>query len=397
MATRACRTFEARGSFEDRRRQRLAAFQPCVRPRIARLIAAGPQFEDLADSFPALLFALATDHGQGARRDLALLLVREGAPLRDIAAALRLPNWLRRVPPQALERRLPDFPLDDAFAIAATSRLSAGLDDPGAWLDRLAAAQALLGRAFALWALKEARFWQPQFLDEDLAWMLAWAWASQTPGFHGHRYLRTPWHPAIGWKRASEETALWRKRVELIGALANGPRAPWFENGEIIGLTIEHLQTPADFVTESVVMDNCLDQYATHLSYGRVQIYSVRRKGKPVADVELTLRSDEVTMPAIAQIRGPRNRRASPLIWQAVHAWLGAQQFRKLSAQPTPPRLARAALADFWSPLVGELEALGYPDKAPWPVRSNRQPAKRARASRRIPARPLLDAETGPA
>lgn len=394
MRPEICRTLEVEDGRDERRRQRLAAFPAAVRPQISRFTGGAPRLEDLAESFPALLFALATKYGSAPARRDASRLVLDGAPLRDVAHALNFPMWLRRIPASALQRPLPQFPLDDAYATAANARLSACLETPEVWLDRLGCAHALLGRPFSLWALGEARFWHSPFLDEDFAWMLAWAWASSTPGFKGYRFLRTPWHPAIGWKRATEETALWRKRVDLISALANGPRTPWFESGEVMGLTIEHLNTPGDFIAESIVMDNCLDQYATHLSYGRVQVYSVRRQGKPVADVELTLRTDEVTMPAIAQIRGPRNRRASPLIWQAVHAWLGEQTFRRLAPQPTTPGLMRAALADFWSPLACELEAVGYPDKTPWPVRSARYRRRPAKRTRTPPARDLDNLET---
>ena len=37
-------------------------------------------------------------------------------------------------------------------------------------------------------------------------------------------------------------------------------------------------------------------------------------------------------MPAIRQLRGVRNRRAPPEVWQATYAWLGAQATRPIPA-----------------------------------------------------------------
>lgn len=164
----------------------------------------------------------------------------------------------------------------------------------------------------------------------------------------------------MSWKRAQEEVGIWRKRIDLVGALADTDRDPWFADGQALGYEIVGLASIAEVLAESVAMENCLDQYAAHLAYGRIRVFSIRRDGRPVADVELALRSDETTMPTIAQVRGPRNRRAPPAVWQAVHAWLGAQPFRPLNAAPTPPAASREALKVFWEPYVRALGTSGY-------------------------------------
>lgn len=342
-----------------RRRRRLHAFRPQFRLDIASLTLGWPPVEDLADSFPALLFALATGYGSTASRAAAFGLIEAGAPLKDAAAVLGLPLWLRRVPAGALQQPLPMLPADADFAAQIHNHIPADAPECASWLDRVLLALTLAGRDFALWMAREPRLLPPSTTDEDFQWMLAWCWASMHPRSPGHALLRLAWSPAIGWKRARDEVVLWKKRIDLVGALSDPERDTWFADGQALGYDIVGLGSVAEFLAESMAMENCLDQYAAHLSYGRVRVFSVRRNGRPVADVELTLRADEITMPTISQVRGPRNRRASPHVWQAVHAWLGAQPFRALNAAPTSPTRARDALKAFWGPYHKVLAAEG--------------------------------------
>ena len=88
-----------------RRRRRMLSFHSSVRERIEELSSASRALEDLADSFPALLFAMATGYATPARQRKALHLVVEGAPLRTAASALGLAWWTRRLPAQAFGGR----------------------------------------------------------------------------------------------------------------------------------------------------------------------------------------------------------------------------------------------------------------------------------------------------
>ena len=346
--------------FAVRRRRRLGVFRPAYRLDIARLTLNWPKVEDLADSFPALLFALATGYGTAKLRETAFRMIDAGAPLKDVAAVLALPMWLRRIPAEAFSQALPALPADPDFAASVLPRIPECPRECCIWFDRVLTAFTLVGRDFALWAAREPRLMPPASTDEALQWLLAWGWASRSPRAPGHALLRSAWSPAMSWKRAQEEVGIWRKRIDLVGALADTDRDPWFADGQALGYEIVGLASIAEVLAESVAMENCLDQYAAHLAYGRIRVFSIRRDGRPVADVELALRSDETTMPTIAQVRGPRNRRAPPAVWQAVHAWLGAQPFRPLNAAPTPPAASREALKVFWEPYVRALGTSGY-------------------------------------
>ncbi len=346
-----------------RRAGRLRQFRLTFRKPISAVMAASSAVEDLADSFPALLFALSTGYGSADQRQAAIRLIVSGAQLKEVAAALDLPFWLRRLPASALTQALPAMPSDPDFAAMVANRMPATSKDCGSWFDRLLLTYKLIGRDFALWAIREPRFQPLVSNEDDLQWMFAWAWASTRKTSRGYALIRVPWTPAMTWKRAREEISLWRKRIDLISALAGPPRDPWFADGSLQGHEFIGLATVDAFIAESAIMENCLDQYAAHLAYGRVRVFSVRRNGRPIANVELSLRSDDASMPCISQIRGLRNRRASPMVWQAVHAWLGSQPFRALSAAPTSNIASRDALRDFWRPYVESVQSAGLPPR----------------------------------
>jgi hypothetical protein len=379
-----------------RRRRRLHAFRPPFRRYVAGLTSCSAAVEDLADSFPALLFAMATGYGTAAQREAAFQAIEDGLSLKEAAALLGLPLWLRRIPASALGEPLPRLPCDEAFSAEVINRIPDGAAECAAWLDRVLIGQTIVGRDMALWIAREPRLLPPLTSEDSFHWIIAWAWASITPGSPGHAMLRGAWAPDIGLKRTIDEVAIWRKRIDLVGALADTERDPWFANGTAGGFEIVQLASVQDFIAESAAMENCLDQYAAHLAYGRVRIFSVRKDGRPVADVELTLRSDDSSMACVSQIRGPRNRRAAPFVWQAVTSWLAAQPLRALRAASTPSLLARAALDRFWQPYHVDVQARGLAHRLTGPQSSQdlarrRMAQPRAEAQARAAA-PQVDA-----
>lgn len=346
-----------------RRRRRLSTFcQPWRRP-IAALTARTIRAEDLADSFPGLLFALVTRYGDSRERQRALACIEAGLPLKCAADALGLPMWLRRLPPEAFATPLPVMPADAEFALAVTNRIPLRALDVTAWFDRVVYALKMVGRDYAMWVAKAPRILPLSTSEEDFRWLTAWAWYSTQSAGGAHALLRRPWSPAMSWKKARDEVAIWRKRIDLAATLGRGIRDAWFVDGHALGFDIVALRTVDQFVAESAAMENCLDQYAARLTYGRVRVFSVRRRGASIASLELSLRSDDATTPAITQLRGPRNRRVSTQVWQAIHAWLGGQPFRELSGQPSDPASARETLRALWHPYLEALRAAGVAER----------------------------------
>ena len=158
-----------------RRQRRIEAFHPHYRRFIADLTSCSPALEDLADTFPALLFALATGYATPAKRERAFDLVSSGAPLREAADALGLAWWLRKLPPQAFTAPLPAFP-------RSGFRLAHRRPDPARSPSGPALARARQpcpgdgGRHYALWVAR-----QPDLAgspDDLFKFMAAWAWFS---------------------------------------------------------------------------------------------------------------------------------------------------------------------------------------------------------------------------
>ncbi len=315
--------------------------------------------EDLATTFPALLFALTTGYATPERRRAALLAVMTGARLKMAAQILGLPFWMRRLPPAALTGPLPELPDDRDFALAIVPALPKDPEAVLPWLDFIGFAERLAGRDICLWFIRNPRLAPPHVSPSDALWMLAWAFYGKHPETIAGRIQRRPWAMRVGARLAREETANWRKRIEGLLALGTGFPNSWFADGQAMGYEIVALRTPEDLFRECAAMRNCLDLYALRLGHMRSRLFSVRAKGKPVATLELGLRNDEVGVPFIVQLRGVGNRRAAPQVWQAVHAWMGSQSFAHLDRTPRPKRMSLVLRREIWAPLTEAASAIG--------------------------------------
>jgi hypothetical protein len=344
--------------FPDAVAARVAAFPPAYRRSVLVLARGGAALADLADSFPALLFALASGYADAGRRERARALVCQGAPLRSAADAIGLAWWLRRLPPQALAAPLPRFPVDLDFSVRVAGLLPGDAAAAAAWFARLCDALETGGRDYALWIARQGNL--PGRTQDFFALLAAWAWFSGQPGLLGQRLVRKPWTAAMSFRRADEELAAWRQRLRLIDCLGSGIETPWLADGSACGLRFVALRTVDDFITESALLENCLDQYADHLLSGTAAVYSIRKGERRIACVEIGLHDAEVTMPTVVQLRAARNRRAPPEVWQATFAWLGSQRLLPLA----PTRLApnggarRQARRQLWRPYLEHLRGM---------------------------------------
>src|SRR5262245_14077393 len=345
----------------DTRRRRLQTFPPAYRRFHADLTLCSRELEDLADSFPALLFALVSGYASPERRGRCFELVAAGAPLREAADALGLGWWLRRLPPHAFTAPLPHFPLDQDFALRIGNLIPGDERAIPLWLARVSHAfEAGGGAEYALWIGRQADLAAPP--DDLFLFMAAWAWFSGHPGLPGHRFLRRPWTPEMSFKRAREELTAWRQRLRLIESLGPGIERTWLVDGPASGFDFVALRTVDDFIAESEALENCLDQYADQLHAGVTAVFSIRKGARRVACVEIGMHDEEVTMPTIVQLRAARNRRAPPEVWQATFSWLGSQRLEPLSPLRHAPKPTKRieARRKLWSPYLEALAGTRY-------------------------------------
>ena len=87
-----------------------------ARREVRRLMRSSPRLADLATVFPGAVHALATKRGPADARDKAIGLVEDGAALKSVARVLDLPLWLRRLPPEAFQKKIEDLPNGELFA-----------------------------------------------------------------------------------------------------------------------------------------------------------------------------------------------------------------------------------------------------------------------------------------
>ena len=349
---------------ELRRELRLDAFHPDYRRRIGELTGSSAALEDLADSFPGLLFALASDYATADQSRRAFEMIHDGVALREVANALGLPWWLRKLPPRAFATPLPKFPLDRDFTFRISNLIPRDDQLLPTWLTHVGHACEASGPDYALWIARQPDLTDP--LGDMFRVMAAWAWFSQRENYPGHRLLRRPWSCEMSFRRACEELAAWRQRLRLVECLGPGIESPWLADGTALNFEFVALRTVDDFIAESEALDNCLDQYADHLHSGRTAVFSIRKGERRVACVEIGLHDEEATMPNIVQLRAARNRRAPPEIWQATYAWLGGQALEPLSPERNVPKPIRRAEArrKMWSPYLAFLA--GTPHEPPF-------------------------------
>jgi hypothetical protein len=350
----------ADGGIEDavgRRTRRIEAFAPAYRRFVQELANCCRHVEDLADSFPALLFALATGYGTSAGRQAAFAHIAAGDPLRQAADVLGLPWWLRRLPAQAFTGPLGPVPSASDFSTRVVPLIPAQPAVTAPWLERVLYAYQAGHAEFALWVGRQFRGAKPQGSERSFIELTAWAWHALNCDNPGHRLLRRSWEPGLSARRAAEEVGAWRQRIALHLCLGEGIADTWLAEGSALGYDFVALRTAHDFIAEAEAMDNCLDQYAKRLECGAVRVFSVRRQGRIVADLEIAAHEHEFGMPMITQLKSARNRRAPLEAWQAAYAWLGSQSIR-----PAAPDLALLAgprhdqrLIEFWRPYLETL------------------------------------------
>ena len=340
----------------DRVENQLQRFALPYRHFIRSLTCCSKRMEDLLFSFPGLGFALATGYGSIAERAEAFELIDAGQSLKAAAEAVKLPWWMRRLPPEAFTEPLRGWTQSAEFARVIVQHIPEERQRAMHWFRRVQLALDLAGEDFALWiAWRTKTAERPRDLNR-IVLLGAWAFFSKQKDTLGRRLVSHPFTGGCGFSRAVEAAHVWKKRADLAVALGSGLPDCWYQGREVCGYLFLPLATVEDYLREAEAMGNCLDQYGLRVATGTSRVFSIRKGGRPVANLELGPHDDDPSMPAVEQLRGVHNRQVGPDIWQAVYAFLGSEKPRPLPLIAGPDHSQSLATAkQIWEPFVSQI------------------------------------------
>lgn len=326
-------------------------FHPTVRAGVRRFVYTSSRVADLATVFPGAVYALAARHGPAVRRRKALELIENGALLKEVARALELPLWLRRLPPEAFRRDLGVMAQSDAFARRIANHLPRAAGESALWLEAVLFGCKAADEYFALWLASQVLYHDTADADQLLAALAAYAWFSGATGTLGYSLVVVPWRPEMAFDTALCAAKSWLNRVRLILQIRPGTISDsWLAAGEANGFSLEPLVDYTQILAEAQAMHNCADQYADRLARERCRLFSMRRRGQRVATVEVGAHPREPGMLTITQLKARHNMPASSEVWQAAYSWLAAQ--KDLRRMPALVLQERPLNAEVWESLM---------------------------------------------
>lgn len=341
----------------------MARFHGRRRTAVRRLAQRSPRLADLALTFPAALYALASRHGTPKRRERALALIEAGAPLREVSAALDLPLWLRRLPPDAFSGKLGAIPASDVFARRIANHLPTPSDHSAFWLKSVLFGARACDDAFALWLAQQSVFHDEGEPEHLFGLIAAYAAISAGPPSRAKSLIVVPWRPEMAIDTAVCAAKSWLNRMRLVLQLREGVISdPWLEPGEARGYEFVPLLDDNAILAESQAMQNCADQYADRLARDKCRLFSIRRRGARLATLEIGPHPREAGVLAISQLKARHNLPATADVWQAAHAWLGNQTaLKRATIGPAPERPLDA---EVWTHLLATYRS--QKGGAPW-------------------------------
>lgn len=329
----------------------VSRFDPTLRARTRRLVSSSPRIADLGIVFPGALHALASGRSTPKRRQKALELIAEGAPLRDVAVTLDLPLWLRRLPPEAFAGPFGTLPRSDTFARRISNHLPTAAEDSAFWLKSVVFGFNACDDYFALWLAQQAVFMERGDPEQLFGLLAAYAWFSNAEPSPTRDLIVVPWRPVMALDTAVCAAKSWLNRMRLVVQLRKGALTdPWLQPGEARGFSFQPLLDESAILAEAHAMQNCADQYADRLARDKCRIFSVLRRGVRVATLEIGPHPREAGVLAISQLKARHNLPAGVEIWQAAHTWIGQQTELKRSSTGLLPE--RPLDTDTWTALL---------------------------------------------
>lgn len=318
-------------------------FAPEIRGAIADACARDARLADLASSFPALLHRIALDEAREAER-----LVLSGAPLKQAAAAARLPYWTRRLPPEAFGRASHALPDGEGFSRRILNWLPDAPRDARDWLEAVAAAARWGEDDFVVWVACECARAPRSIRPARIPSLALFAWYSLRPELAASLLQRERWSMNLKAPGAWERTLDWLASIELAVSLGAGAIDPWFKPGHADGFEFAPLVSREALLEEAFAMDNCLRSYGGSISGDCERVVGVRRDGERVAT--LSIEFGQAPFPRISQLVGPCNSDAPDEIWYAARSWLDSHGAVAKRESRWVVRLDRTVWIELWKP-----------------------------------------------
>ena len=325
-----------------------AAVQTAVRAA-ARL---HPHVADLAVSFPALLFAVATTR-RGADRVRLIAAIVEGEPLARVATLAGIPLWLRKLPPEAFVQPIRQLPDGALFRRQIANHLPASVKLSPVWLDAVSRAALWCHEGLAVWFARELTRNPKRARKLDcFNAIVLWAWYSaHVPA--DASFVERPWHPAMRFEAARAAADEWRMRVALHLNIGTAPIADmWLQPAIVGGFEFAPLDTAQAIADEAAAMNNCLCRYGPELAHNCSRLWGIRKDGAHVADVSVVTCGDD-PLPSVGELRLSNNKEAPVELWILARAWLNGHDLRQVDMKQhewnTAP-LDAALWRSFWRP-----------------------------------------------
>ncbi|MCI4661081.1 MAG: PcfJ domain-containing protein [Neomegalonema sp.] len=327
-----------------------------------------PALADLLSSFPAAIVMLALRAGPPATRGEAVFQARQGASLAQIAEALDLPYWTRRLPPEAfiapIDLRREDRD-DENFGRQLLPTKPASPRAIGLWLNWVHRARQFAGDEFALWLAKQPVFRAPR---SPLAWgrlpatraldaLALYALASQIEEQGPDFPLPPPFTLRMGFGAACDNALDWIHALtqDLICEGVYG--CDFVQSPRMVdGIAFVPLHSRADLCAEARAMRNCLETYADRVRCGICRIVSLRKDGSSIATLELSAYNHDALDLAVHNLMGRQNSVVSAYVDSAVQRWL--EWHNRIAAMARPLAAENEKILPGWQALRTQIGAL---------------------------------------
>lgn len=256
MRSNLLRTPVRRSARPDLLERQIRRYCPRYQEAVRALAAQHARIEDLAVSFPALLFALAVPRpGLDPARPIERAI--EGVALAEVATAADVPLWLRRLPPEAFLRPIVELPDSRVFRCQIVNHLPSRKIAP-IWLQSVADIANLAHEAIAVWIAREIARERREMNPNRLRLVGLWAWFSGHPDTLGGRMIQKPWTPDMRIASALGAADDWRTNIDLYLNLGRKPIADvWLRPARVSGYDFLPLASVSAIIEEAVVMKNC--------------------------------------------------------------------------------------------------------------------------------------------